>query len=213
MRMTRHALAAVVAASVFGSVTCNNNGSAPVPHPSDGGAVDLLYWLVEVANRTEEPGAYTHPCPHGGEIAVLVKASEGQGAGLYGMWKIEFDECGPGGDPRGPYPEFIYGKPTIPDGHLTFTSSEDIHDELGRKRLEVAVEAEFTWVWNPSWGDRLYSCNADLTDISGVFEAGLDEPYTGSLEGVICGYDSSDDVIYGDSVKIPVSEFPRRDLS
>ena len=198
MRTTGHiALAAIVAASVFRSVTCT--GSDPVPFPSDGGAADLLHWLVEVANRPEEPGTYTYSCPHGGEVEVTVTTSEEQEDRLSGKWEIEIDKCGPGGDPRGMNPEFIYGGPTVSNGHFVFTS-ETVFFESGRRSFDAAVEADFNWRWSRKRdsGGRLYSCDREETDISGAFEAGLDEPYTGLLEGIVCGA----------PVKIFVSDFP-----
>ena len=205
MRTTRHiALAAALAAPVLGSVTCT--GPAPVLPPWAGGTADLLHWLVEVANRPEEPGTYTYPCPHGGEVEVTVATSEEQEDRLSGEWEIELDECGPGGAPGNLVtPGRIFGDPTIPDGHFAFTS-ETVFLESGRRRLEAAVEAEFSWIWGRGYdpSGRLWLCHREGTDISGVFEAGLDEPYTGSLEGIICGGPGAG----GDPVEIPVSEFP-----
>ncbi|MCE2399159.1 MAG: hypothetical protein J4F34_09070 [Gemmatimonadetes bacterium] len=157
---------------------------------------------LAVANRPEEPGTYTYPCPHGGEVEVTVTASEEQEDRLSGEWEIEIDECGPGGDPMSlTSPEAIYGLPTVYDVHFVFTS-ETVFFESGRRRFEAVVEqvADFGWRWGRERDSRgrLYSCDREQTDVSGVFEAGLDEPYPGLLEGIVCG----------GPVKIFVSDFP-----
>ena len=66
-------------------------------------------------------------------------------------------------------------------------------------RASVTAVIRSTWTAARLEAAGLGRCDAEYVDISGVFEAGPDEPYAGSLEGVICG----------GPVEIPVSDFPR----
>ena len=190
------ALAAVLVASVFGSATCD--GPAPVRFLVRADAQDLLYLMVEMANRSEEPGIYTYPCPLGGEVEVTVAIDEEQQDSivrLSGRWEIDPDECQPGARPGGPP---IHGGLTILDGHFAFTSKTVFDAET--RRFEVAAEAEFSWRWSPGYdpSGRVFVCDRGWTDLSGVFEVGFDEPYTGSVDGLLCEL----------PVETPVSSFP-----
>ncbi|MCY3807846.1 MAG: hypothetical protein OXG58_00145 [Gemmatimonadetes bacterium] len=146
----------------------------------------MLSALVEMANKPEYSGSYTYPCLSGGDAEVTAAIDDEEFPyRVTGMWEIEIDEC-----------QLGYSDVTIEVGYFAFTSNNVAEAETETRRFEAAVEAWFRWARLPD--NRRFRCDRGLTDISGVFEAGLDEPYTGSLDGLFCE----------EAVEIPVSSFP-----
>lgn len=144
--------------------------------------------LAEMANKSQDPMVYTYPCPSGGEAKVTATFDEEQEPGIVrvsGRWEVETDDCG-----TSPIRDV-----TIHDSRLVFTSKVVWDGEAETRRIKAEMEARFDWSRTDT--SRRYPCDRG-TDLSGVFEAGFDEPFDGSLEGQLCGQ----------SVELPVRSFP-----
>lgn len=150
---------------------------------------EIVDALAGMANRSQDPMVYTYPCPSGGEAKVTATFDEEQEPGIVrvsGRWEVETDECG-----TSPSRDVM-----IHDSRFVFASEVVWEGETETRRIEAEMEARFDWTrtWSPP---RRTSCDRG-TDFSGVFEAGFDEPFDGSIEGRLCGL----------PVELPVRSFP-----